>query len=701
MAKSTIPENVLASAGEVGALLRSFDWGVTAIGEIETWSQSLWTAVILCLPSRFPMVILWGTHLTQIYNDGYRIILNAKHPEAMGQPTQECWPEVWHLNEPIYQTVFAEGQVTYLEDQLFVIKRDGHVEECYFTLCYSPIYEGNSVGGILVTVLETTLQVMERRRLLTQQETDRQQAQAALMESEARLRQLAETVSSVFWLFDLQPFQLLYVSPAYEQIWGRSCADLYRNFNHWIESIHPDDRERVRATPTRCLALGSCEEEYRVVRPDGSIRWVRDRGFVVQDEGGQPFRLAGVAEDITERVNLEAERHQILSREQAARVEAEQSNRLKDEFLAVLSHEIRTPLNPILGWTKILRAGRLSPERAAEALETIERNAQLQVQLITDLLDISRILQGKLSLQPLSVDLSAVVAAALETIRLAAEAKDLRLWVDAPRDLYFVRGDVTRLQQVVWNLVSNAVKFTPSQGEIQIQLAQVGQDVQLQVRDSGKGIHPDFLSHVFEYFRQQDGSTTRQFGGLGLGLAIVQQIVELHGGTVQAESAGEGQGATFTVTIPLQKPVRLTNTEPKIDAPPSDPLPLAGLRILVVDDDPDSRKLIAFVVQQAGAEVVEVPSGKEALQIFQSIQPDVLVSDIGMPDMDGYALMRQIQARDFNPSVTIALTAYAGEADQQQALASGFQRHLVKPLDPSALIETITHLVDRRPLVDL
>ena len=676
-------------------MLRSFDWSKTGLGAIETWPQSLWTAALLCLPSRFPMVILWGSDLIQIYNDGYRVILDAKHPQAMGQPTQDCWPEVWHFNEPIYQAVFAEGKVTYLEDQRYVIKRDGQVEECYFTLCYSPIYEGDAVGGVLVTVLETTAKVMERRQLVTQQALDRQQAQAALEESEGRLRQLAESVSSVFWLYSLNPIQLLYISPAYERVWGRSCADLYANFDQWIESIHPDDREQAKSASSRCLVEGSCVEEYRVVRPDGSIRWVCDRGFVVRDEAGKPYRLAGVAEDVTERVNLEAERHQILSREQAARAEAEQANRFKDEFLAVLSHEIRTPLNPILGWSKILRGGKLSPERVDEALETIERNAKLQVQLIDDLLDISRILRGKLSLQPVSVDLSQVMVAAIETIRLAAEAKELRLEVDAPPDRCFVLGDVTRLQQVVWNLASNAVKFTPTGGEIQIRLEPMGQDAQIQVRDTGRGIHPDFLPHVFEFFRQQDGSTTRQFGGLGLGLAIVRQIVELHGGTVSVASAGEGQGATFTVSIPLQKPACSINPEPELDAPIVDALPLIGLKILVVDDDPDSRHLVAFVVQQAGAEVVAVPSATEALQILQVIQADVLVSDIGMPEMDGYALMREIAARDLKLAVTIALTAYAGEIDHQQALACGFQRHLTKPLDPETLVETIIHLVDR------
>ena len=816
MEKSTIPENILANAGEVGTLLRSFDWSTTALGSVETWSQSLWTAAMLCLTSRFPMVILWGTQLTQIYNDGYRQILGTRHPQSMGQSTQKCWSEVWHINEPIYRAVFERGHVTYLENQLYPIRRNGYLEESYFTLCYSPIYCEVAVSGVLVTVLETTEQVINQRRLQTLQElsakttqfqtvqavcksasqalanntadlpfvllyllnpdrlsadlvgtvgiepgtiaspqvilldqsfvpwslatviqtesaqvvdlesqfgllfgdiksaesprsafvlpmreagqnkllgaivvginaqkeldnpyrefltsvaeqiatvlttaqaleAERQQNQVALRESEVRLHQLAENISSVFWLFDPYNHQLLYVSPAYEQIWGRSCQDLYTNFSAWIDSIHPDDRALMKSATARCLEHGSVEEEYRIVRPDGSTRWVRDRGFVIRDASGQPYQLAGVAEDITEQVTLKAERDRMLDYEQAARAEAERANRIKDEFLAVLSHEIRTPLNPILGWSKILQRGNLSPEKATIALATIERNAQLQVQLIDDLLDVSRILQGKLSLQSSSIDLSRVISAALETIRLAAEAKALNLHIDVAPERYFILGDVIRLQQVVWNLVSNAVKFTPSGGKIQIQVTQVENDVQLQVRDSGKGIHPNFLPHVFDYFRQEDGSTTRQFGGLGLGLAIVRQIVELHGGMVAVDSPGEGLGATFTIKFPSLK-TTLQASAPLNDSssPILATLPLAGLRILVVDDESDSRDLVTFVVQQAGAEVVSASGATEALKIFQTIHPNVLLSDIGMPEMNGYTLIREIHAIAMHPCIAIA-----------------------------------------------
>ncbi|MBD0270066.1 MAG: response regulator, partial [Cyanobacteria bacterium Co-bin8] len=399
---------------------------------------------------------------------------------------------------------------------------------------------------------------------------------------------------------------------------------------------------------------------------------------------------------------------------------------------AVLSHELRSPLNPILGWARLLRIGRLNAAKTSHALEIIERNAQLQTQLIEDLLDVSRILQGKLSLTMAPVDLAAVIEAALETVRLAAEAKSIEVRWEAggerrqdcePISLT-VLGDAARLQQVAWNLLSNAVKFTPTEGRVEVKLALVtGQGprakdhsafdaapssnptlktgnsgqaadnpfAQITVTDTGKGIHPDFLPHVFEYFRQADSTTTRKFGGLGLGLAIVHHLVELHGGTVQAESPGEEQGATFTVRLPL---VQAKTSSPQGGQGSSTHLPhaspLTGVRVLVVDDEPDTRDLIVFILETAGAIVTAAPSAAAALEIFPQLQPDILVSDIGMPDLDGYSLIRQIRALPSGSQVpAIALTAYAGELNQGRAIAAGFQRHLAKPIETRELVSAI------------
>ncbi len=398
--------------------------------------------------------------------------------------------------------------------------------------------------------------------------------------------------------------------------------------------------------------------------------------------------LARQAADLIEQRQTEAERRQVLEREQAAREEAERANRIKDEFLAVLSHELRSPLNPILGWTQLLQNGKLDEARKAEALKTIERNAKLQKQLIEDLLDISGIMQGKLSLTAAPVSLTFIISAAIETVRLAAEAKHIRLQLDLDNTVAPISGDVARLQQVLWNLLSNAVKFTPNGGQVTVELRQLNQLAQIRVIDTGKGINPQFLPYMFEYFRQEDGSTTRKFGGLGLGLAIARQIVEMHGGRVSAQSQGEGQGATFIVQLPAMKQTASIVSEPiqtKTDAG----LPLEGIQILLVDDEPDTREFQAFLLEQNGAHVRAVASGKEALQTLEQSIPDVLVSDIGMADMDGYMLLRQI--RDRSPHQggmipAIALTAYAAQKEQHRALQVGFQTHITKPVEPSVLV---------------
>ncbi|BAY26090.1 multi-sensor hybrid multi-kinase [Calothrix sp. NIES-2100] len=386
-------------------------------------------------------------------------------------------------------------------------------------------------------------------------------------------------------------------------------------------------------------------------------------------------------------------RAQLYEAEQRARAAAEVANRTKDEFLAVLSHELRTPLNPIVGWTRLLRQGNLDVNKTAFALETIERNAKLQVQLIEDLLDISRILQGKLILNSTPVDLKATIAAAIETVSLAAEAKGIQILTNLTFNVGHVLGDTARLQQVIWNLLSNAVKFTPVGGLINIRLETLDTEAQIQVTDTGRGIKPEFLPYVFDSFRQADSSITRIFGGLGLGLAIVRHIVELHGGTVKAESLGEQQGATFTVKLPLL----LTSTSPtEAEAVTEEMGTLQGIQVLAVDDEADNLELVTFILEQAGAEVISVSSAKEVLQVLNQKVPDILLADIGMPEMDGYTLLRQI--RTFPPQQggqlkAIALTAYAGEINQRQALQAGFQMYLSKPVDPDELLEAIAQVL--------
>ncbi|MEH2008869.1 PAS domain S-box protein [Nostoc sp.] len=393
-------------------------------------------------------------------------------------------------------------------------------------------------------------------------------------------------------------------------------------------------------------------------------------------------------------------RAQLYEAEKTARAQAETANRIKDEFLAVLSHELRTPLNPILGWAKLLRTRKFDEPARIRALETIERNAKLQTQLIGDLLDVSRILQGKVRLNLYAVDLKVAIASALETVRLAAEAKSIEIQTVLSNDIGKVLGDGDRLQQVMWNLLSNAVKFTPTEGQVEVRLEQVGLDAQIQVIDTGKGINPEFLPYVFDYFRQADAKTTRVFGGLGLGLAIVRHLVELHGGTVQVESLGEGQGATFTVKLPLLKNSQLRVESDEVSQPElsTEDTLLAGVQILLVDDQADVREFFSFALEQYGATVTTVESAAEALETLAQSKPDILLSDIGMPLMDGYMLLREV--RKLPPEQggqipAIALTAYAGEINYNQAMAAGFQKHLPKPIDPVELATAIVNLMQQ------
>lgn len=394
-----------------------------------------------------------------------------------------------------------------------------------------------------------------------------------------------------------------------------------------------------------------------------------------------------------ERQRAESKQSELLMREYEARQQAETANRIKDEFLAVISHELRSPMHPIVGWSQLLRQGNLGPEKTKTALSVIERNALLQVKLIDDLLDISRILRGKLSLHRVPVRLSAVIIDALETVKLDIERKSIQLRWAVSSVVDTVMGDVGRLQQIVWNLLSNAVKFTPEGGQITVGLTAEEGFAKIQIIDTGKGISAEFLPNVFEHFRQEDYSTTRQFGGLGLGLAIVQRLVELHGGHVSVESLGEGKGATFTVKIPLMiREPELATVQPAMTQ--ND---LKAFCVLVIDDEVDSREMTAMALTQVNANVITVASGSEALRLLhQGKLPDILISDIAMPEMDGYQLMETIRALPAEQGgniPAIALTACAAEVDQQRALAVGFQHYLSKPININHLITMVGTLL--------
>ncbi|MDM9381869.1 PAS domain-containing protein [Chlorogloeopsis sp. ULAP01] len=597
-------------------------------------------------------------------------------PEHIGRTVREVLPHLADEVEPLLRQVLAGEPLLNVEIQGETPAQPG-VQRIWLEH-FLPLKVNDQIIGISTVCEEIT---------------DHKQREAELRQVLQKLNFHVENspLGVIEWDRD---FRVSRFSKEAERIFGWQAEELLgKRFDEWNFIFEEDTDEVVKIVTELTTGI-----EPRVVIQNrnytkaGTVIDCQWYDSALLDESGKLVSVLSLVMDVSDRVRLLAERERVLQQEQAAREQAERANRVKDEFLAVLSHELRTPLNPILGWAKLLKGGKLNAQKTVEALNIIERNAKLQVDLIEDLLDVSRILQGKLTLNVSTINLESIISAAIETVRLAAETKEIQIQTIIEPNVGQVAGDPARLQQVVWNLLSNAVKFTPTGGRVEIKLERVVADAQITVTDTGKGINPKFLPLIFDYFRQEDASTTRKFGGLGLGLAIVRKLVELHGGTIDANSPGVGQGATFIVRLPLMTP----HLETYVDKQRQDvSLDLSEIKILVVDDDADSRDFVSFVLELYGAEVIKAASASEALQILAYSKLDILISDIGMPDMDGYQMLRQIRTwtSDHGGQIpAIALTAYAGEFDQQQALTAGFQLHIPKPLEPEAVAAAVARL---------
>jgi PAS domain S-box-containing protein len=556
------------------------------------------------------------------------------------------------------------------------------------------------IGTLTLTALVLAAIVGERRGVEEEKTT-----LASLVENERqRLNNIVANVPGVVWEAWGQPDsaaqRMNYVSDYVEIMLGYSVAEWLATPNFWLTIVHPEDKEdAVREAADTFTSGKQGVNQFRWIAKDGRVLWVESQSVAVHDDQGNPVGMRGVTVDITQQKLVDEERARVLQLEHAARNEAEEANRIKDEFLATLSHELRTPLTAMLGWLGMMRSKSLDAATSAYAFEAIERNARMQAQLIEDLVDVSRIVSGKLKLDSRPMDLTPVVHAAIDAVRPAADAKQISIQVTSDPFIGPVTGDPDRLQQVIWNLLSNAVKFTPPQGSVNVQVRQSASSAQIVVSDSGIGIAPEFLPHVFERFRQADSTATRAHGGLGLGLAIVRHLIELHGGTVTAESDGVNQGARFTLDLPL---TAAQTTENSLWTPDlqsglieGGDGPLQGLRVLLVEDEPDTRTLLSLLLQQAGAQVIETATAEAALSQMSEFQPHLLLSDIGLPVADGYELIRKLRASPLTALKqipAIALTAYASDKDRELALAAGYHIHMTKPVEAAELIAAVARL---------
>ncbi len=676
------PVEAIELIATVRALLRMRQAEESALTLAKQW-QATFDAMNdgVCLLNQEGRVLRCNSAMTKLLNKPFNEINGCLHQELM--QTSPDSTEVT-LFTRVQETGQRESMELRFGDQWFSVTTD-------------PIFDGDGVvAGAVYIVADIT---------------DRRQAEEDLRASEERFRLLLENVEDYAIFFMDTHGCVSRWSLGAERILGYQEAEILGQSGSII--FTPEDRDlgEDQGELTKALTEGRAEDERWHVRKDGSRFWASGIVTLLRDETGQARGFSKIMRDFTERKRAEDERAQLLIREQEARAAseaslraAESANRLKDEFLATLSHELRSPLNAMLGWIQLLNTRKFDEATTARAMETIERSARSQSQLVEDLLDVSRIIQGKLRLKVRPVELVKVIEAAIETVRPAAEAKAIQLQTVLDPAAGLIAGDFDRLQQIVWNLLSNAIKFTPKDGHVQVGLKQTNSHVEIAIADTGEGINPDFVPYVFERFRQADSSSTRPFNGLGLGLAIVRHLVELHGGTVHAESEGEGRGATFTVKLPsIPVAIEVNNPEqlhPTVSSGvPFDSAPsLDGLRVIVVDDEVDSREFIIAALEQCGAQVTGVGSAKEAIEAVSQVKADVLVSDIGMPGEDGYSLIRKVRALSAEQGgqiPAVALTAYARAEDRTKAIAQGFQMHIPKPVEPTELATVVASLAGR------
>ncbi len=674
------------------------------------------------------------------WNKGMERITGLKRDDVLGKCAFDLFPFIKETGEDKCLRAALAGQSTTSENRPYAIPETGRTG--FFKAYYSPLFDQQNliVGGIAVI----------------HDITERKQAEEEAQEAHQRLTFHVDNspLAVIEWDSD---FRVSRWSASAERLYGWKADEVLGKYVSEWHFVFDEDVDAVAQVTNRQRVGAELHgvQRNRNYTKDGSVLYCEWYNSVLHDENGQLVSVLSLVLDVTDRKRAEEERSDLLARERDLRQRAEEADRLKDEFLATLSHELRTPLTSILGWATLIRNGEVDRlENLERALEIIERNARSQARLIDDLLDVSRIITGNLQLEVRPLNLEPIVRIAIDALRPAADAKRIKIEIELDSTRCLVRGDPNRLRQVIWNLLMNGIKFTPRGGRVSLRLecfagqrsaesvsstGSLSSYVRFSVSDTGDGITPEFLPYVFHRFRQEEGSISRKAGGLGLGLAVVRHLVELHGGSVSAESAGPGQGSVFTVDLPLATDRRdseagesrnafdrrATDGDRAGEVTGSDitrggvsaskaakPLgakPLASVRVLLVEDDDDSRHLLSLILGRYGAEVTSASSSSEALDSFMQRTPDVVISDIGMAEEDGYELIRKLRmlpvqgsllpgSPDSPPGLipAIALTGYATLKDRDRALAAGYQLHLAKPVEPDELVAAIRNLIDRR-----
>lgn len=673
------PSSIWPPAGsDMGELIRHMDWGNTALGPIRQWSTSLRIALASALDSPLPTVVLWGPDLIQLYNDAYRPLLGLRHPAAMGQATQACWPEVWHFNEPIYRRVLGTGERVHLEDQEYIIEPSGICETRYFTITYTPARdEFGTVCGVLVVARETTRRVLAERENVALYKTTRLAAD--------QLRQMFDQAPSFMALLRGPDHIFEITNAAYMRLLGKRDV-IGKSVRQTIPEA--ENQGFVKLLDEAYLSgVPFLASEMPVVLQDpleGPTTLYLD--FVYQpikDADGNVCALFVQGNDVSEKKRVS----DALAR----------TDRRKDDFLAMLAHELRNPLAPIAMAAQILRRPHTCEKSIREMSEIIVRQAEHMTSLIEDLLDVSRINKGLVTLDRQVLDIKDIVVNAVEQVRSLMERRRHHFSMHMAADAIRVEGDRVRLVQVFSNVLTNAAKYTPEGGKITLEVAIADDQAKLTVSDNGAGIDSTLMPHIFEIFTQAERSADRFQGGLGLGLSLVKNLVELHGGLVTAKSAGLGMGSEFTICLPLLK----DSSSDERERPPAPHAHVSkqAIHIMVVDDNVDAAKTVAMLLELDGHTVSVEHTAEKALKSAGAVAPQAFLLDIGLPGMDGYELARQLRASsDTANSLLIALTGYGQPQDHQKSKEAGFDHHFDKPIDPNKLLELLDRLSVRPSL---